>query len=584
MIAQKTYLIETKMSKSFSTMDAEEYAALVSVMRNMARFCGMNILTYRIESAKLSMLVSCPARDHHLRFFEDWENEAPGSGLNRLYEHLHSQYSQSHVKELANKLETMRNQGKNILPVIERYTGRIGIPKKFAEAVSFAFTRWIKENRPQMYKDLSGNVCRKGIPLTFVDQLQKQRDLATSMDWDAVHYDDGEEPREYWCGYADALRGDEEALDGLRELVKSPASSAQEIKELGYCDEPVSIKGRRAKPRKRRSRRKKAAVRTGEGSESRVQKSWIGEAEEPEIDDTLEPYQLSGKWLKYGLVGVFIAAAGAGVFLIGKNWRKGQAEENSGNIISQQQLADVDQQKKKEEDLVLAEITSLLYQPEARQLAQDFAKSGDPTARLKMSRNPQQTSSRMAEYSVEALELRATEVDFMDVVDLGGIMAARSVAKFDNGLSRLICVVPTLNGLRVDWDCYARYNSKAWPKLIDGSIKSAELRVFAKRSDYYNFDYRDDSKWISFEFVIPDSDQPLYAYAARGTTTAKLLEAALPVAGSNKSLQLTVGVSIGGGDHKWKQFTIDRLHAFGWVRPEQDIEHSYRSTIHELVK
>jgi hypothetical protein len=584
MIAQKTYLIETKMSKSFNTMDAEEYAALVSAMRNLARFCGMNILTYHINSAKLSMLVSCPARDHHLRFFEDWENESRGSGLNRLYQHLHSQYSHSYVKELANKLETMRNQGKNTLPVIERYTGRIGIPKKFAEAVGVAFTRWIKENRPQMYQDLRGNICRKGITLAFVDQLQKQRDLAISMDWDAVHYDDGEEPREYWCGYADALRGDEDALDGLRELVKSPASSAQEIKELGYCDEPLSTKGSRAKPRARPSRRKKTTVRTGEGSESRVQKSWIGKAEEPETPETLEAYQLSGKWLKYGLVGVFIAVAAVGVFVIGKNWNKGMVEENSGNNIPQQQLAEVEQQKKKEEELVLTEITSLLYQPEARQLAQDFAKSGDPTARLKMSRNPQQTSSRMVEYSVEALELRATEVDFMDVVDLGGIMAARSVAKFDNSLSRLICVVPTLDGLRVDWDCYARYNSKAWPKLIDGSLKSAELRVFAKRSDYYNFEYRDESKWIGFELLSPDSDQPLYAYAARGTTTAKLLGAALPVVGSGKSIQLTVRLSSGGGDHKWKQFTIDRLLAFGWVIPEQDIEHSYRSTIHELVK
>lgn len=585
MIAQKTYWIQTRMSKSLSTMDAEESAALVSAMRNMARFCGMTILTYRIDPAKLSMLVSCPARDQHLKFFEDGDNEAPGSGLERLYEHLHSQYSHSHVQELADKLETMRNQGKNIQPVIERYTGRIGIPKKFAEGVSVAFTRWIKENRPQMYKDLDGNVCRKGITQTFVDQLQKLRDIAARMDWEAVHYDDGKEPRAYWCGYADALRGDEDAMDGLRELMRSPASSAQEIKDLGYCDEPILIKDNSAKPRAA-ARKKKKPVRTGGGSTSRAQKGWFGEAEDEGIPEAVEPYELSGSLLKYILIGLLLAASAVGAFLIGKDWSKGQAKEGkSNNKASRQVVAEQTQlQAKKENELALAEVTSLLYQAEARQLAEDFAKSGNPTARLKMSRNPEQTSRRMADYAPEALYQRATEVAFMDVVDLGGIMAARSLAKFDDSQSRLVCVVPTMDGLRVDWDCYARYNTKAWPGLLDGSVKSAELRVFARRSDYYNFDYRDESKWICFEMNSTDHDEILYAYASRGTTTAKLLEAALPTVGSGKNVQLTVLLSAGGGEPRRKQFTIDRLHAFGWVQPEQDIEENYRSKVHELVK
>lgn len=589
MIAQKTYWIQTKMSKSFSTMDDEECAALVSAMRDMARFCGVNILTYRIGSARLSMLVSCPARAHHLKFFEDWEDESPGSGLDRLFEHLHKQYSRSYVQELAEKLESMRNQGKNTLPILERYTGRLGIPKKFAEGVSMAFTRWVRENRPQLYKDIEGNVCRKGITQTIVDQLQKQRDIASRMDSEAVHHDDGEQPREYWCGYADALRGDEDALDGLRELMKSPANNAQDIKDLGYCEKPVTIKADKTKSRSSSSRSKKSSSRTRKSSASRSQKSWFGKPGEQEAPAAAEPYQLSGKYVKYGVITILLAAFALGVFVIGKDWLKGRlmswaGDSNTSNNSAQQVTVEAQQQAKKATELDLAEVTSLLYEPEARQLAEDFGKSGDPASRLKMSRNPELTAKRMSEYSAEALEVRAAEVAFMDVVDLGGIMAARFLAKFESGQSRLICVVPTPEGLRVDWDCYARYNTAAWPKLLEGTVKSAELRVFAKRLDYYTFDYRDESKWISFELKNADHDQTLYAYASRGTTTAKLLEAAMPSAASGKNVQLTLRVSASGSGHKWKQFTIDRLYAFGWVRPEQDIEDSYRSKIHELVK
>ncbi len=33
------------------------------------------------------------------------------------------------------------------------------------------------------------------------------------------------------------MRGDEDALDGLRELMRSAAANAPEIKELGYCSQ-----------------------------------------------------------------------------------------------------------------------------------------------------------------------------------------------------------------------------------------------------------------------------------------------------------------------------------------------------------
>ena len=564
-------------------MDPEECAALVSIMRNQARFCGINILTYRLEAGRLSMLVSCPIREHHLKFFEDAENEAAGSGERRLLRHLRNLYSKAHVDELEATLEELRQQGEDVQPLIERYTHRIGIPRKFAEGVNEAFTRWIRKNRRQIYDKLEGSVCRKGITQTYVEQLLKQRDTAMRMDRDAAKYDDGQEPRDYWCGYSDALRGDEDALDGLRELMRSPANSAQDIKDLGYCSQRVLTQYKKLQPF--------TADRERKSTEQALSASRIfgKEFKETPVEDAphlAAPYQLTGKWIKLCLIGFLLAATAVGALMISNQRReKLEAQKEAQNeakrnklIAAEYALQKADEQKEDK----LGMVTALLYKHEARQLAADFAKSSDPTLRLKMCRDPEEVEKRLSSYPPQAVNEPANDVIFMDVVNLGGVTTARFFIKFNDETSRLLCIVATTDGLRVDWDCYARYNTKAWPELLNGTVKSAELRIFAQRSDYHSYEYRDDTQWSCFELLSPDFDQSLYAYAARGTTTAKILEAAMPKGGPDKKVQLTLQISSVDDGHERKQFTIDRIHAFGWVRGEMDVEDSYRAKIQQL--
>jgi hypothetical protein len=564
-------------------MDPEECAALVSIMRNQAWFCGINILTYRLEAGRLSMLVSCPIREHHLKFFEDAENEAAGAGERRLLRHLRNLYSKAHVDELEAALEELRQQGEDVQPLIERYTHRIGIPRKFAEGVNEAFTRWIRKNRRQIYDKLEGNVCRKGITQTYVEQLLKQRDTAMRMDRDAAKYDDGQEPRYYWCGYSDALRGDEDALDGLRELMRSPANSAQDIKNLGYCSQRVLTQYKKLQPF--------IADRQRKSTEQALSASRIfgKEFKETPIEDApapAAPYQLTGKWVKLCLIGFLLAATAVGALMISNQRREDlEAQKEAQNEAKRNKLIAAEYARQKADEQKedkLGMVTALLYKHEARQLAADFAKSSDPALRLKMCRDPEDIKKRLSSYPAQALNEPANDVIFMDVVNLGGITTARFFIKFNDETSRLLCIVATPDGLRVDWDCYARYNTKAWPELLNGTVKSAELRIFAQRSDYHSYEYRDDTQWSCFELLSPDFDQSLYAYAARGTTTAKILEAAMPKGGADKKVQLTLQISSVDDGYKRKQFTIDRIHAFGWVRGEMDVEDSYRAKIQQL--
>lgn len=598
MLAQKTYWIQCHTSSSMESMDAEEHAALVSIMRNLAKFCGINVLTYRIQYGNLSMLVSCPSRQHHMEYFQDQHGEPAGCGADRLFKHLRNLYTASYVEELVAEYDDLLEHGEDTQPFWERYTRRIGTPKRFAEGVNEGFARWVRKNRPQLYAKLDGNVCRKDISQTYLDQLHKQRQVATRLDKEAVEKDDGSEPRKYWCGYSDALRGDEDAMDGLREIMRSPANSAQEIKELGYCNKTEY----RFKKTDALSSPPKTTPSRSKGKRSSRAKKIVSPELSADTPTELPPPEPISREAKFKLLGVAVALLmillGVGVIFAIKEWSKyrtnlealesesispSPTDHDNGEAPPPTELADNPPQEKLKQSKT-AEMTAQLYEKEARQLAEDFGMCSNPQIRLKMSRHPEIVRQHMASYPEDALSKPAKKVTFKDVVNLGGIMAARFVAEFADAPSRLICVVATEDGLSVDWDCYARHNAKAIPMLLEGKIKSAELRLFAKKSDYYNFTYRDDKRWTAFELISPDSDHTIYGYSLKNTTTGKLLDSAFPSADSRKSIQLTVQISADQDSHQRKQFRIDRIYAFGWVKPEKDIEDQYRSEIDGLLE
>ena len=597
MLAQKAYWIETKTSRSYESMDEEEHAALVSIMRNLASFCGINILTYRIESGNLSMLASCPSREHHLEYFQDHENEPAGSGMLRLFQHLRKLYTASHIQSLADEYESLKRHNEDTQPFWERYTRRLGTPRKFAEGINEAFARWIKKNRPQLYESLEGRVCRKDINQTYLEQLQKQRDVAFSMDEDAILHDDGSEPQKFWSGYADAMRGNEDALDGLRELMRSPAKNTAELKDLGYSNQRSNYATKNEVDIPRKRQKLSRPILDSSNKNTGHKKDQLEEHIPPVASTPPQPMSRASK-LKFMSVVIvcLIAICGIGVIVAIKEWRKYQQNTQAFETANTELMAEdpviheSPTLKDPEPDQTGADLLkdkraqaiARLYQPEARQLANDFGMSTNPEIKLSMCRHPAQISKRLDHYPKQIFTEAATKVTFRDVVDLGGIMAARFLATFPGNKSRLICVVSTENGLRVDWDCYARYNSLAIPSLLAGDIKTAELRVFVEKSDYYNFTYRDDAAWYSFILKSPDCDELIYAYSHKQTTTAKLLNAAFSRMEPGKKVQMTLQLSSSKDSHKKKQFSIDRIHAFGWLRAANGIEDTYRAKLESL--
>ena len=125
-------------------------------------------------------------------------------------------------------------------------------------------------------------------------------------------------------------------------------------------------------------------------------------------------------------------------------------------------------------------------------------------------------------------------------------------------------MVQTDQGLKVDWDSYARYCSESWGALFSGEAQEAVVRVFVRPGDYHVGKFRDPRKWTCFLLEVPDSDRWIYVYAETGSALAKRMQSAVM---KNRSFRqhMTLLIKSESDSGKDALFTVDELLAVGWV-------------------
>ena len=207
-----------------------------------------------------------------------------------------------------------------------------------------------------------------------------------------------------------------------------------------------------------------------------------------------------------------------------------------------------------------------------REVAEAFIKTSDPKERLKWVRNSKEVASRMSSYPAQALTAEVEQLIELGIVNNGETVVAGFGAVFSNGQKRLISVLPTPEGPRVDWDGYARYCSATWPQLLSNEAKSAEVRVYAIPADYYNFGY-DENSWDCYALSSPDMESVVYAYAAKNQKTALILSHTLSWGGQPLKMTLQISGTVDGVKHR--QFIIDRVLAYSWVRAKRDMQDTW---------
>ena len=204
----------------------------------------------------------------------------------------------------------------------------------------------------------------------------------------------------------------------------------------------------------------------------------------------------------------------------------------------------------------------------AREVAEKFTKATTQAQRLKWVRHPERVAAAMEDFFKVGKGAGETVVR-LDAISPGRAADEtyeRFAAAFADGSRRLLCLVPTGGGLRVDFECYSRHGSAGWAELLDGSTaEAAEMRVFIEKGDYYNFGFKHEVRWQCFTASSPDlGDHPVWLYLPRTDPAIRSLDRP-DIKGP---VRVTLAIRSVGDSHARRQFEIARVHATDWVIPD----------------
>lgn len=203
----------------------------------------------------------------------------------------------------------------------------------------------------------------------------------------------------------------------------------------------------------------------------------------------------------------------------------------------------------------------------ARAVAEHFTGATTQEERLKWVRQPDAVAAAM-ELFFSSGKGSGEVVAKLDAIAPGNLdesIHERFAVTMADGTRRLLCLLPTAGGVRVDFKAYARHGSVAWTDLLGGqAVEADEMRLFLEKGDYYNFGFKHEVRWQCFTVTSPDLELPVWVYLARTDPAHKLLQAAY----GPKPVRVTVALRSVGDSHLRRQFEIVAVRAVDWVVPD----------------
>ena len=198
---------------------AEEKEAFRILMWRLARFCGVEVLTYCVMGNHFHLLVRVPRRESFLQRFA---SEAPGdAGERRLLAHLKWLYSEAYLSRLGREIAELRRGGREaeVQRVLHGYRARLCELSLFVKELKERFSRWFNKRHGRR-----GTLWMGRFRSVLVEGGACLRTVAAYIDLNPVRAGLVVRPEDYrWCGYSEALGGGGRIRRGLCRAIGWPA-------------------------------------------------------------------------------------------------------------------------------------------------------------------------------------------------------------------------------------------------------------------------------------------------------------------------------------------------------------------------
>ena len=197
------------------------------------------------------------------------------------------------------------------------------------------------------------------------------------------------------------------------------------------------------------------------------------------------------------------------------------------------------------------------------ELASAFLQADSVEALLEIVDQPELSEARMRAFYADAERhplpmggsvAMLAELEYQEELIYGlivdGLFGSRSMLPMMEGADGK----PTIR-----WEWAVGWMEREWKEIVAArSEQPSTVKVFAWIDDYYNYDYRDESKWLCLRLGGRDMETFCYAYVAKsspGIEPLMTLDAAAPV-------RLTIRFAPGSQPN---QAEVVEFHNVGWM-------------------
>jgi REP element-mobilizing transposase RayT len=197
-----------------------EKEAFRRLMWRMAKFSGVEVLTYALMGNHFHILVKVPERAKFLKRFEGEGGEA------KLLEHLSLLYSKAFIAGVKAELARVREAGRaeEAEAILETFRKRFCDLSCFVKELKERFSRWFNK-----YHSRRGTLWMTRFKSVLVEDGEALRTMALYIDLNPVRAGLVEDPKDYrWTGYGEAMGGSKRARRGLCRVMEAPMDSWEE--------------------------------------------------------------------------------------------------------------------------------------------------------------------------------------------------------------------------------------------------------------------------------------------------------------------------------------------------------------------
>ena len=197
-----------------------EKEAFRRLMWRLAKFSGVEILTYALMGNHFHILVKVPERAKFLKRFEG------EGGEERLLEHLSLLYSKAYIASLRLEIARVREAGREeeVELILEAFRKRFCDLSCYVKELKERFSRWFNKHHSRR-----GTLWMDRFKSVLVEDGEALQTMALYIDLNPVRAGLVEDPKDYrWTGYGEAMGGSKRARRGLCRVMEAPMDSWEE--------------------------------------------------------------------------------------------------------------------------------------------------------------------------------------------------------------------------------------------------------------------------------------------------------------------------------------------------------------------